>query len=152
MATWCEELTHLKGLWCWERLKTGGEGDDRGWDGWMASLTQWTWVWVDSGSWWWIERPGVLQFMASQRVGHDWVTEWIYWRKQKIPTLKTLRCDERNRRRGKQMERYTMFVNWNNQYCPNEHYPRKCTDLMHSLSNYQRHFFFTDCNKKTQNF
>ena len=50
LATWCEELTHLKRLWCWERLKVGGEGDDRGWDGWMASPTQWTWVWVDSGS------------------------------------------------------------------------------------------------------
>ena len=50
-------------------------GDNRGWDGWMASLTQWTWVWVDSGSWWWTGRPGVLQFMGSQRVGHNWVTE-----------------------------------------------------------------------------
>ena len=65
----------LKGLWCWERLRAGGEGDDRGWDGWMASLTQWTWVWVDSGSWWWTGRPGMLRFMGSQRVGHDWVTE-----------------------------------------------------------------------------
>ena len=55
--------------------KTGGEGDDRGWDGWMASRTWWTWVWVNSGSWWWTGRPGVLQFMGSQRVGHDWVTE-----------------------------------------------------------------------------
>ena len=54
---------------------TGGEGDDRGWDGWMASPTQWTWVWVNSGSWWWTRRPGVLGFMGSQRVGHDWVTE-----------------------------------------------------------------------------
>ena len=53
----------------------GRKGDDRGWDGWMASLTQWTWVWVDSGSWWWTGRPGVLQFMGSQRVGHDWATE-----------------------------------------------------------------------------
>ena len=56
-------------------LGAGGEGDDRGWDGWMASLTQWTWVWVNSGSWWWTGRPGVLWFMGSQRVGHDWVTE-----------------------------------------------------------------------------
>ena len=53
----------------------GGEGDDRGWDGWMASPTRWTWVWVNSGSWWWTGRPGVLQFMGSQRVGHDWMTE-----------------------------------------------------------------------------
>ena len=75
LATWFEELTHLKRPWCWERLKAGGEGDDRGWDGWMASQTQWMWVSVTSGSWWWTGRPGVLQFMGSQRVGHDWVTE-----------------------------------------------------------------------------
>ena len=74
-ATWCEELTHLKRPWCWERLKAGWEGDGSGWDGWMASLTQWTWVWANSGSWWWKGRPGVLQSMGSQRVGHDWVTE-----------------------------------------------------------------------------
>ena len=53
----------------------GGEGDDRGWDGWMASPTRWTWVWVNSGCWWWTGRPGVLRFMGSQRVGHHWVTE-----------------------------------------------------------------------------
>ena len=58
-----------------ERDWAGGEGDDRGWDGWMASLTQWMWVWVNSGSWWWTGRPGALRFMGSQRVGHDWVTE-----------------------------------------------------------------------------
>ena len=57
------------------KIEGGGEGDDRGWDGWMASLTQWTWVWVRCGSWWWTERPGVLQSMGSQRVGHDWATE-----------------------------------------------------------------------------
>ena len=59
----------------WERLKVGGEGDDKGWDGWMASPTQCTWVWVNFGSWWWTGRPGMLQFMGSQRVGHDWATE-----------------------------------------------------------------------------
>ena len=59
----------------WEGLGAGGEGNDRGWNGWMASLTWWTWVWVNSGSWWWTGRPGVLQFMGSQRVGHDWATE-----------------------------------------------------------------------------
>ena len=75
LAIWCEELTHLKRPWCWERLRAGGEGDDRGWDGWIASLTQWTWVWVDSGSWWWTGRPGVMRFMGSQRVRHDWATE-----------------------------------------------------------------------------
>ena len=74
LATWCEELTPWKRLCYWERLNAGGEGDDRGWDGWMASLMQWTWVWVGSGSWWWAGRPGVLQSMGSQRVGHDWAT------------------------------------------------------------------------------
>ena len=69
----------LKRPWCWERLKVGGEGDDRGWDGWMVSPTQWTWVWVDSGSWWWTGRPGMLQSMGSQRVGHDWATELNWW-------------------------------------------------------------------------
>ena len=68
-------LTHWKRLWCWEGLGAGGEGDDRGWGGWMASLTQWTWVWVNSRSWWWTGRPGMLWFMGSQRVGHDWATE-----------------------------------------------------------------------------
>ena len=58
-----------------ERLKAGGAGDDRGWHGWMASLTQWTWVWVSSGNWWWTGRPGVLQSMGLQRIGHNWVTE-----------------------------------------------------------------------------
>jgi len=77
-SPWChpatsrEELTHWKRLWCWEGLRAGGEGDDRGWDGWMASWTWWMWVWVNSGSWWWTGRPGVLQFMGSQRVRHDW--------------------------------------------------------------------------------
>ena len=66
LATWCEELTHWKRPWCWKRLRAGGEGDDRGWDGWMASLTWWTWVWVDSRSWWWTGRPGLLWFMRSQ--------------------------------------------------------------------------------------
>ena len=72
LAIWCEERTHLKRPWCWERLKAGGEGDDRGWDGWMASPTQWTWVWVNSGSWCWTGRPSVLQSMA-QTVGHEWL-------------------------------------------------------------------------------
>ena len=66
-------------LWCWEGLGAGGEGDDRGWDGWMASLTRWTWVWVNSRSWWWTGRPGVLRFMGTQRVGHNWATDLIWW-------------------------------------------------------------------------
>ena len=73
-----EELTHFKKLWFWERLRAGGEGDHRGWDGWIVSPTQWTWVWVDSGSWWWTGRPDVLRFMGSQKVGHDWATE-LHW-------------------------------------------------------------------------
>ena len=75
LATSCEELTHWKRPWCWEGLGAGGEGDDRGWDGWMASLTQWTWAWVNSGSLWWTGRPGMLRFMGSQRIRHDWETE-----------------------------------------------------------------------------
>ena len=75
LATWCKELTHWKRLWCWGRLKVGGAGDDRRWDGWMASPTWWTWVWVASRSWWWTGKPGVLQSMGSQRVGHNWATE-----------------------------------------------------------------------------
>ena len=87
LAPWCEELTHWKRPWCWEGLGAGGEGDNRGWDGWMASLTRWTWVSVNSGIWWWTGRPGVLQFMGSQRVGHDWATG-LNWNE--------LRCPARN--------------------------------------------------------
>ena len=74
LATSCEELTHWKRPWCWEGLGAGGEGDDRGWDGWMASRTRWTWVWVNSRSWWWTGRPGVLRFMGlqSQTQLSDW--------------------------------------------------------------------------------
>ena len=72
------QRTHWKRPWCWERLKAG-EGDDRGWDSWMASLTQWSWIWASSGSWWWTGKPGVLQSMRLQRVGHDWETE-LNWR------------------------------------------------------------------------
>ena len=78
-TTWFEELTHLKRPWCWEKLKAGGEGEDRGWDGWMASPMWWTWVWASSGGWWWTGNPGVLQSMESQRVWHDWETvlNWL---------------------------------------------------------------------------
>ena len=86
LATSCEELTHWKRLWCWERLRAGGEGDDRGWDGWIASPTQWTWVWVDSASCWWTGRPGELQFMGSQRVRHDWATE-LNWTLRYVPSI-----------------------------------------------------------------
>ena len=75
LATWCKQLTHWKRPWCWERLKAGQEGDDRGWDGWMTSLTQWPWILASFGSWWWTGKPGVLQSMGWQRVRHGWVTE-----------------------------------------------------------------------------
>ena len=75
LATSWEELTNWKRPWCWEGLGAGGGGDNRGWDGWMASSTQWTWVWVNSRSWWWTGRPGVLWFMGLQRVGHNWASE-----------------------------------------------------------------------------
>ena len=75
LAIWWEELTHLKIPSWWERLKAGGEEDDRGWDGWKASPSQWTWVWVKSGSWWWTGRLCMLQSMRSQRVRHNWATE-----------------------------------------------------------------------------
>ena len=78
--TWCEEPTHWKRSWCWERLKAGGEGDNREWDGWMASLIQWTWVWVSSGSWWCTEKPGVLQSIGLQSVRHNWTTELNWMR------------------------------------------------------------------------
>ena len=75
LANWFEDMTPWKRLWCWERLRAGGEGDNRGWDGWMASPTQSTWVWVKSRRWWWTRRPGMLLFIGSQKVGHDWVAE-----------------------------------------------------------------------------
>ena len=82
LATWCEELTQWKRPWCWERLKARGEGSDRAWDAWMASSIQWTWVWTNSRRQWRTGKPGVLQFMRLQRVGHDWATE-----QQRFPFL-----------------------------------------------------------------
>ena len=103
LATWCEELIHLKRPWCWERLKAGGEGDDRGWDGWMASLTQRTWVWVNSGSRWWTGRPGMrspwgrkvindrateLNWTETAGIKDQWIedtaNDTIQWNKDKI--------------------------------------------------------------------
>ena len=85
LATSCEELTHLKRPWCWERLRAGGEGDDRGWDGWMASPTRWTWVWVNCGSWWWTGRPGVLRFMGTDSD----TTERLNWTELNLNPSKT---------------------------------------------------------------
>ena len=104
LATWCEELTPWERPWCWERLKVGGEGGDRGWDDWMASPTQWTWVWVSSGSWWWTGRPGELQFMGSQRAEYYWVTK--------------LNWTESNKTGSADDERHLEFETW-------EEYPLK---------------------------
>ena len=89
LATWCE-LTHWESPWCWKRLKAGGEGVDRGWDSWIASPTRWTWVWASSRSWWWTGKTGMLQFMGSQRVRHNWATElnWALF----LPCEDTRRC------------------------------------------------------------
>ena len=76
----------MKRPWCWERLSAGREGDNRGWDSWMALLTQWTWVRVNSGSWWWTGRPGVLKSMGSQRVGHDWANG-LNWTELPVPSF-----------------------------------------------------------------
>ena len=81
LTTRWKELTLWKRPWCCKRLKAGGEGDDRGWDGWMASPTRWTWIWASSRSWWWTGKPGVLLPMGLQRVRHDWATE-LNWRKR----------------------------------------------------------------------
>ena len=79
LATWCDEPTQWKRPWCWERFKIGREGGNRGWDGWMASPNQWTWVWASCRSWWWTGKPGVLQSMESQRVRHDWASKTTSW-------------------------------------------------------------------------
>ena len=92
LTTWCKELTHLKRPWCWERLRAGREGVDRGWDGWMASPTQWTWVWVDSRSWWWTGAwCAVVHGVTKSRTRlSDWTElNWTDW--------KTLKNKERQR-------------------------------------------------------
>ena len=76
LAASCEELTHWKRLWSWEGLGPRGEGDNRGWDGWMASLTGWTWVWMNSGSWWWTGRPGCWDSWGCKESD---TTEWLNW-------------------------------------------------------------------------
>ena len=86
LAIWCKELTHWKRPWCWERLKAGGEGNDRGWDGWMASLTQWIWVWVNSRSWWWTGKPGVLQSMGCKESDK---TEQLNWTEPHAESLQS---------------------------------------------------------------
>ena len=101
LATSWEELTHWKRPWCWEGLGAWGEEDDTGWGGWMPSLTRCTWVWVNSGSWWWTGRPSVLWFMRLQRVGHDWVTE-LNWTEDPMEYIL-----------------FYMWENWDSGYCDN---------------------------------
>ena len=84
LATWCEEQTRLKIPWCWEGLRVGGKGENRGWDGWMASPTQWTWIWINSWSWWWTGKPGMLQSMGFQRLD---TTEQLNWTGQQITEI-----------------------------------------------------------------
>ena len=100
LATWYKELDHWKRHWCYVRLRAGGEGDDRGWVGWMASLTQWTWVWANSGIQWMTGKPGVLQSLGSQRIGHNLATEQ---QQQNVNLLYST---------GKNKRRYNLFVGW----------------------------------------
>ena len=116
-ATWWEELTHWKRPWCWKRLRAWGEGDYRGWDGCMASLTQWTWAWVDPRIWWWTGRPGVLRFMGSQRVWHDWATElnWLKRSEWKIYKWGNLRNGVRQKQSmliNTEIRRGRMHIEW----------------------------------------
>ena len=85
LAIWCKELTSLKRPWCWERLKVGGDGENRGWVDWMVSLTQWTWVWANSRKYWRTGKPGKLQSMGSRIVRHDWASELNWW--EKVPSV-----------------------------------------------------------------
>ena len=129
LATWWEELTLWKRPWCWERLKVGGEQDDRGWDVWMALPTRWPWVWAGSGSWWWTGKPGVLQSMGSQRVGHDRVTKlnwttrevhdpflmfflWTSWSKGNCDISKILCEEECN---SEIMSEWIEYIYWMNE-------------------------------------
>ena len=97
LVTWWEELTHWKRPWCWERLEAGGEWN-RGWDGWMASLTWWTRVWASSGSWWSSGKPGVLQSTVLQRIGHNWATQlnWTDLQRERETTKAELESFDKN--------------------------------------------------------
>ena len=143
LATWGEELTHWKRPWCWERLKAGGEGDNRGWDGWMASPTQWIWVWASSGSWWRTGKSGVLQSMGSQSPTQlsDWtelilhkaiyrfnaISSKINGRLQRIRTKKFIICKtpnsqskaekEEQRWRNQALQFQTTLQSYSNQQC-----------------------------------
>ena len=122
-------LTHLRRPWFWERLRAGGEGDNRGWDGWMASSTQWTWVWVNSGSWWWTGRPGVLWFMRLQRVRHDWVTELNCTVAQLVKNLPAMG------------ETWVWSLGWEDPLEEGKVYPLQCSGLENSMD-YKTTFTF----------
>ena len=124
LATWFEELTHWKRPWCWERLKAGGEVDDRGWDGWTASPTRWTWLWASSGSWWWTGKPGMLRSMWLQRAGHDWATE-LNWRC-------VVMCISTEQAHIKDTE-LAVIVLIINSYCHSQ-CARECLCVLHALS------------------
>ena len=108
--------------WCWERLKVEGEGNDRGWDGWMTSSTQWTWVWVDSGSWWKRGKPGVLQSVGSQRVEYHWATELTDYKfldnlsKRWMRIYKLMIINRRSRSSSNLRKLYSLEGNWHIQY------------------------------------
>ena len=108
LATWCEELTHWKRPWFWEGLGAGGEGDNRGWDGWMASPSRWTWVWVSSGSWCWTGKPGVLQSMGSD------TTEWLNWLTTTLAPWQQwgVRCEDSAKYQVSPFQRLSELTTW----------------------------------------
>ena len=134
LATWCKELTHWKRPWYWERLKAGEEEDDRWWDGWMASPSLWMWVRVSSGSWWWTGKPGILQSMVSQRVGHD--GDWTDMRAAVLLTnYQFVAWDYKQKSLKLQYEIYLMW--WI--HCPG---PLPNWDPRLLLHGTSQHFFF----------
>ena len=104
--------------WCWERLKVGGEGDNRGWDGWMASPTQWTWIWVSSGSWGWTGKLGMLQSRESQQVGHDWATEMTDWLLKVALEIKNLPANQCRRCKRNGFNPWVRKIPWSRKWLP----------------------------------
>ena len=95
-----------------EGPRGAGEGDDRGWNGWMASLTRWTWIWTSSGSWWWTGKPGLLQFMGSQRVRHDWVTELNWGWRSRYSNVTDFPLPKKERMRKMELCRKFLVFAW----------------------------------------
>ena len=134
LATWGEELTHWKRPWCWERLKVGGEEDNRGWDGWIASLTQWTWVWVGSESWWWTGKPCVLQSMGSPKVRHDWGTK-LNWTDITV-NYKHNAIQQISRASSPGLTETSYPLNSNSHFSLPAS-PRNCTFYLHKFNNFR---------------